>query len=52
MATRLIARADHVLHLDPVFAWEPIARWAIRRNIDRVLDHVRARAEAEAGRRS
>lgn len=46
--TRLVARADHVLRLDPALYWEPIARWAIRQNIDRVLHHVQARAEAEA----
>jgi len=49
--TRLIARANHVLRLDPIFYWEPVARWAIRQNLSRVLEHVRARAEAEARRR-
>jgi hypothetical protein len=47
--TRLVADADHVLRLDPVFYWEPIARWAIGRNLARVLEDIRARAEAARG---
>jgi hypothetical protein len=46
--TRLMASAGHVLRLDPVLYWEPVARWAIRQNVRRVLAHVRARAEADA----
>ena len=45
--TRLVANAGHVLRLDPVLYWEPVARWAIGQNVQRVLAHVQARAEAE-----
>jgi hypothetical protein len=48
--TRLVAGADHVLRLDPVLYWEPVARWAIRENVRRVLADVQARAEAGARR--
>jgi hypothetical protein len=48
--TRLVANADHVLRLDPILYWEPIARWAIRQNVGRVLGNVRTRAETEARR--
>ncbi len=44
--TRLTVEADHVLRLDPVLYWEPVARWAIGRNLGRVLRDARARAEA------
>ena len=44
--TRLTARASHVLRLDPVLYWEPLARWAIRSNAARVLDDIRRKAEA------
>lgn len=47
--TRLIATADHVLRIDPAPYWEPIARWAIKRNIARVLTDVRNDAEQGAG---
>lgn len=43
--TRLTARASHVLRLDPVLYWEPLARWAIRANTSRVLRHIRDMAE-------
>jgi hypothetical protein len=48
--TRLVAEADHVLRLDPILYWEPVARWAIRQNVRRVLEHLRTRAEAAAPR--
>ncbi len=50
--TRLIANADHVLRIDPVYYWGPIARWAIKRNVARVLTDVRNDAEqrTEVGR--
>ncbi len=35
--TRLTVRADHVLRIDPVLYWGPIARWAIGQNVGRVL---------------
>jgi hypothetical protein len=44
-ATRLTARASHVLRLDPALYWEPMARWAIRANVTRVLDSVKDKAE-------
>ncbi|MBV9883474.1 MAG: SRPBCC family protein [Sphingomonadaceae bacterium] len=47
--TRLVVEAEHVLRLDPVLYWEPVARWAIGRNLERVLADLRARAE-QAGR--
>lgn len=43
--TRLVADAEHVLRLDPVLYWEPVARWAIARNLERVLADLRTRAE-------
>ncbi|HWV59936.1 MAG TPA: SRPBCC family protein [Sphingopyxis sp.] len=46
--TRLIATADHVLRIDPVLYWGPIASWAIGRNVKRVLTDVRNDAERGA----
>jgi hypothetical protein len=43
--TRLTARAAHELRIEPALYWEPIARWAIRRNVGRVLLDVRMKAE-------
>ncbi len=43
--TRLTATADHVLRIDPAPYWEPIARWAIARNVARMLTDVRRDAE-------
>jgi hypothetical protein len=45
--TRLTLRSGHVLRLDPVLYWEPIARWAISRNMSRVLEDVQAKAVAD-----
>jgi hypothetical protein len=45
--TRLTVRASHVLRIDPVLYWEPIARWAVRENAGRVLRAIRERAESE-----
>lgn len=47
--TRLTIRAGHVLRLDPALYWEPMARWAISSNVARVLQSVKARAEAAPG---
>jgi hypothetical protein len=48
-ATRLSLQADHVLRIDPVPYWEPLARWAVGRNASRVLEDIRRKAEeAEA----
>lgn len=44
--TRLTVRAAHILRIDPVLYWEPIARWAIRQNVSRVFEDVRSKAEA------
>ena len=49
--TRLTARADHVLRIDPGLYWEPIARWAIKQNVTRVLADVRRDAEQRGGAR-
>lgn len=43
--TRLTARAAHVLRIDPVLYWEPVARWAIGANVRRVLEDIRVKAE-------
>ena len=43
--TRLTIRAQHRLRIDPVLYWEPIARLAIRDNVDRVLKDIAAKAE-------
>lgn len=42
--TRLTVTAKHRLRLEPVPYWEPIARWAIADNVDRVLQDVRVKA--------
>ncbi len=42
--TRLSITATHVLRIDPALYWGPIARWAIRENVDRVLADIAARA--------
>ncbi len=44
--TRLTVEADHILRINPVPYWGPIARWAIAQNLDRVLADVRIKAEA------
>lgn len=43
--TRLRLEATTVLRLDPIPYWEPIARWAFRTNVRRVLQSVRLQAE-------
>ena len=43
--TRLILKDSHILRLDPALYWEPMARWAIARNVDRVLGSIKRRAE-------
>jgi hypothetical protein len=44
--TRLTARAAHMLRMDPVLYWEPVARWAIHSNVRRVLHDIELKAEA------
>lgn len=43
--TRLSVSAGHVLRIDPVLYWGPIARWAIGQNVRRVLRDIRRDAE-------
>jgi len=43
--TRLTVRAQHRLRIDPVLYWEPIARLAIRDNVDRVLKDIAEKSE-------
>ena len=43
--TRLTARAAHVLRIEPVLYWTPIARWAVRENMSRVMSDIRNKAE-------
>ena len=43
--TRLTVEADSVLRMDPVLYWQPLAQWAVRQNLRRVLRDVRAKAE-------
>ena len=47
--TRLIVSTAHELRLDPALYWEPVARWAIRANTARVLEHIRRQAERDGG---
>lgn len=46
--TRLTIHAAHRLRIDPVVYWEPIARWGVRSNTDRVLRDLKTKAEAES----
>ena len=48
--TRLSLHAAHILRLEPVLYWEPIARWAIRQNVSRVMNDVRSKAESRCHR--
>jgi len=43
--TRLTLAASHVLRIDPIPYWEPLARWAAGANGRRVLEDVKAKAE-------
>ncbi len=45
--TRLTVSATHILRIDPALYWEPIARFAIGRNVDRVLRDIRHKAERQ-----
>jgi uncharacterized protein YndB with AHSA1/START domain len=44
-STRLTLEATTVLHIDPIAYWEPIARWAFRTNLRRVLANAKQQAE-------
>jgi uncharacterized membrane protein YhaH (DUF805 family) len=43
--TDVVEHTSHELRLDPVPYWLPMARWIIRQNNARVLEHIRAHAE-------
>jgi hypothetical protein len=43
--TEIIERTSHVLKLDPVFYWLPMARWVVHTNNARVLAHISRQAE-------
>lgn len=43
--TRLIVRSSHILRIDPLPYWEPIARWAAHSNAQRVLRDLKHKAE-------
>jgi hypothetical protein len=43
--TRLIERTSHILKLDPVFYWLPLARFIVNQNNARVLTHIQLHAE-------
>ncbi len=46
--TDIVERTSHELRLDPVPYWLPMARWIVRQNNARVLEHIRAHAERGA----
>jgi len=46
--TDIIERTSHQLRLDPVVYWLPMARWIVRQNNARVLEHIRIHAERGA----
>jgi uncharacterized membrane protein YhaH (DUF805 family) len=46
--TRIVERTEHLLQLDPVPYWLPLARWVVHLNNARVLAHVRDQAERAA----
>lgn len=48
--TRLVAQATHRLRIDPALYWEPLARWAIKMNVTRVLESIKGAAEERRGR--
>jgi uncharacterized membrane protein YhaH (DUF805 family) len=43
--TDIVEHTSHELRLDPVPYWLPMARWIIRQNNTRVLQHIRSHAE-------
>jgi len=46
--TDIVERTSHELRLDPVPYWLPMARWIVRQNNTRVLEHIRIHAERDA----
>jgi len=47
--TRLTIADSHLLRLDPALYWEPMARWAIAQNVNRVLRSIKRSAESHIG---
>jgi uncharacterized membrane protein YhaH (DUF805 family) len=47
-STDIVERTSHELRLDPVPYWLPMARWIVRQNNARVLEHIRIHAERRA----
>jgi hypothetical protein len=43
--TEVVERTTHLLKIDPVYYWLPIAQWIVRENNARVLTHIRRQAE-------
>jgi uncharacterized membrane protein YhaH (DUF805 family) len=46
--TDIVERTSHELRIDPVPYWLPMARWIVRQNNARVLEHIRSHAERGA----
>ena len=44
--TQIVEHTKHLLKLDPVLYWLPLARWIVHENNMRVLDHIKRQAEA------
>ena len=44
--TQIVERTKHLLKLDPVLYWLPLARWIVHENNTRVLDHIKRQAES------
>jgi hypothetical protein len=45
VGTAIVEHTSHVLKLDPVFYWLPMARWVVHANNARVLAHISREAE-------
>ncbi|WP_156874128.1 SRPBCC family protein [Sphingorhabdus lutea] len=43
--TKLTVRSTHILRIDPILYWEPVASWAIGQNMKRVLLSIKNEAE-------
>jgi len=46
--TDIVVRTSHELRIDPIPYWLPMARWIVRQNNARVLEHIRSHAERGA----
>jgi hypothetical protein len=46
--TDIVERTSHEVRIDPVPYWLPMARWIVRQNNARVLEHIRSHAERGA----